>query len=405
MARIFISYRRADSGASAGRLHDRLREHFGRDNVFMDIDTIEPGLDFTEVIERTVASCDVLIALIGRQWLTSTDAAGQRRLDDPEDFVRREVATALRRHIRVIPVLIQGTPMPRAADLPDELQPLTRRNALDLSDTHFHRDVDELIVVLDRVLGVTPSPAAPVETELPHVLSPVRSSYLRSWKLWGLACLLLAGIAFIVVFSVVPLERVQTSSSPPSPATESPPQPSDQSLTLQPPPPTSTSPTQAPTVNITGAQARRVSEQFAKTLLNKDLEGVMNLVATPWFDQGGVFGVTLAHARQPRLIHDAAELKSELNKVLAAWAHREAPKEVYVHIPESRPFGAVLAEAKKESDPLLQEILEMLEEVLRDTDRIVTTAVATVDENEAKVGALLVGMRDGQPKVVGILGF
>ena len=158
MARIFISYRREDSGASAGRLHDRLREHFGRDNIFMDIDTIEPGLDFTEAIERTVASCDVLIAIIGRQWLTSTDAAGQRRLDDPEDFVRREIATALRRNIRVIPALVQDTSMPRAANLPDDLQPLTRRNAVELSDTHFHRDVDQLIVVLDRVLGVPPRP-------------------------------------------------------------------------------------------------------------------------------------------------------------------------------------------------------------------------------------------------------
>ena len=82
MARIFISYRREDGSASAGRLHDRLREHFGRDNVFMDVDTIEPGLDFIEVIERTVGSCDVLIALIGRQWLVLTDADGQRRIDN-----------------------------------------------------------------------------------------------------------------------------------------------------------------------------------------------------------------------------------------------------------------------------------------------------------------------------------
>ncbi len=151
MTRIFISYRREDSGAAAGRLYDRLREHFGRDNVFMDIDAIEPGLNFIEVIERTVASCDVLIALIGRQWLTSTDAAGQRRLDDPEDFVRREIATALRRNIRVIPALVQDTSMPRAANLPDDLQPLTRRNAVELRDMYFHRDVDQLIEVLDRV--------------------------------------------------------------------------------------------------------------------------------------------------------------------------------------------------------------------------------------------------------------
>ena len=145
MARIFISYRREDSGASAGRLYDRLEAHFGHDNVFMDIDVIEPGLDFIEVIERTVASCDVLIALIGRQWLVLTEADGQRRLDHPEDFVRREIATALQRNIRVIPALIQDTPMPRATRLPDDLQPLAQRNAVELSDTHFHRDVDQLM--------------------------------------------------------------------------------------------------------------------------------------------------------------------------------------------------------------------------------------------------------------------
>jgi LCCL domain-containing protein/TIR domain-containing protein len=224
MARIFISYRRADSGASAGRLHDRLREHFGRDNIFMDIDTIEPGLDFTEAIEQTVALCDVLIALIGRQWLTSTDAAGQRRLDDPEDFVRREIATALRRNIRVIPALIQDTAMPRAVDLPDDLQPLTRRNAVELSDTHFHRDTDQLIAVLDRVLGATPSPALPAGTGPPHVPSPGRSSYLRSWRLWGLACLIFfACMAFIVARYVVPPTPIPPE--PPVVPAPTPPQP------------------------------------------------------------------------------------------------------------------------------------------------------------------------------------
>jgi hypothetical protein len=207
MARIFISYRREDSGASAGRLHERLRGHFGPDNVFMDIDTIEPGLDFTEVIERTVASCDVLIALIGRQWLTSTDTAGQRRLDDSEDFVRREITTALRRNIRVIPALVQDTSMPRAADLPDDLQPLARRNAVDLSDRYFQRDVDQLIMVLDRVLGMTPPPAPPAETGPPRVLPPALWPYLRSWRFWGLACLIFACMAFILVFYVIPLRE------------------------------------------------------------------------------------------------------------------------------------------------------------------------------------------------------
>lgn len=138
MARIFISYRRDDSGGWAGRLYDRLSQHFRRENVFMDIDTIEPGLDFVEVIEQAVGSCDALIALIGKQWLTITDAAGQRRLDNPEDFVRLEIAAALARNIRLIPALVQGARMPGSTDLPDVLKMLARRNAHEISDRRFH---------------------------------------------------------------------------------------------------------------------------------------------------------------------------------------------------------------------------------------------------------------------------
>jgi hypothetical protein len=110
VARIFISYRREDSSGWAGRLYDRLSQRFGGDNVFMDIDTIDPGLDFVEVIQQAVGSCDVLVALIGRHWLTSTDEQGQRRLENPEDFVRLEITAALERNIRVIPALLQGAP-------------------------------------------------------------------------------------------------------------------------------------------------------------------------------------------------------------------------------------------------------------------------------------------------------
>ena len=154
MARIFISYRRDDSGGWAGRLYDRLSQYFGRDHVFMDIDTIEPGLDFAEVIEQAVGSCDALVALIGKQWLTITDASGRRRLENPEDFVRLEIATALARNIRVIPALVHGASVPGSSDLPDALKILARRKAYEISDTRFHYDVDRLIEVLDKVLGV-----------------------------------------------------------------------------------------------------------------------------------------------------------------------------------------------------------------------------------------------------------
>ncbi len=168
MSRIFISYRREDSAGYAGRLYDRLSQHFGADNVFMDIDAIPIGMDFVEVIEEAVGSCDVLIALIGQQWLTTTDAQGRRRLDNPEDFVRLEIKTALDRNIRVIPALIRGASMPRPEDLPDVLQKLARRNALEISD-RFHQDVDRLIKELDKGLGVAKPASArfqPVQRRL-----------------------------------------------------------------------------------------------------------------------------------------------------------------------------------------------------------------------------------------------
>jgi hypothetical protein len=148
---IFVSYRRDDSSGHAGRLSDRLVEHFGKERIFMDIDTIEPGEDFVTVIENAVGSCGILIAIIGRNWLTGTGGT-TGRLDNPNDFVRLEIATALRRDIRVIPVLVQRASMPKPQDLPDDLAKFTRRNAVELSDLRWQSDVDQLISVMERVL-------------------------------------------------------------------------------------------------------------------------------------------------------------------------------------------------------------------------------------------------------------
>jgi len=147
---IFVSYRRDDAAGHAGRLVDRLVEHFGQDRIFMDIDAIEPGEDFITVIENAVGSCNILLAVIGRNWNSAT---GSGRLDNPNDFVRLEIATALRRDIRVIPVLVQRASMPKAADLPDDLDMLIRRNAVELSDLRWQTDVDQLISVMERVLA------------------------------------------------------------------------------------------------------------------------------------------------------------------------------------------------------------------------------------------------------------
>jgi flagellar biosynthesis GTPase FlhF len=148
---IFVSYRRDDSSGHAGRLFDKVIDHFGKDRIFMDIDTIEPGEDFVTVIEDAVGSCEILIAIIGRNWLSDT-GRNTGRLDNPNDFVRLEIATALSRDIRVIPVLVQRASMPKPQDLPDDLAKLTRRNAVELSDLRWQTDVDQLIGVLERVL-------------------------------------------------------------------------------------------------------------------------------------------------------------------------------------------------------------------------------------------------------------
>jgi hypothetical protein len=131
-AKVFINYRREDTAPYAGRLYDRLIAHFGEDQVFIDIDQIEPGEDFVEAINRKVSTCDIAIVAIGLSWLRATDASGKRRLDDEEDFVRMEIVAALRRKILVIPVLVGGARMPGRHDLPEALAPLSRRNAIEL---------------------------------------------------------------------------------------------------------------------------------------------------------------------------------------------------------------------------------------------------------------------------------
>lgn len=149
--RIFINYRRGDSSGYAGRLYDALAERSHGWQVFMDIDAIEPGADFTEVIDRELESCDVVIAVIGKHWLEETDANGRRRLDNPNDFVRLEIGHALDRNIRVIPTLVQGAEMPGSDQLPEPLEGLSRRNALELSDGRWRYDIDRLAQLLEHI--------------------------------------------------------------------------------------------------------------------------------------------------------------------------------------------------------------------------------------------------------------
>ena len=151
--RVFISYRREETAYAAGWLFDRLVDRFGRGQNYKDIDSIQLGDDFVEVITTAVASCDVLLALIGEQWLTITDEHGTARLDNPDDFLRLEIEAALTRDVRVIPILVAGARMPRPDQLPPSLAKLARRQALELSPSHFEFDTSRLLSVINSSLA------------------------------------------------------------------------------------------------------------------------------------------------------------------------------------------------------------------------------------------------------------
>jgi TIR domain len=153
--RVFISYRRQDSAAYAGRIYDAMVARFGERNVFMDLD-LAPGVDFVERITEAVSACQVLIEVIGPTWATVKDDEGQIRIADPEDFVRLELEIALRRpEVTVIPALVSGAQMPDQRDLPPELGAIARRNALELSDRRWRYDVGQLISTLEELLAET----------------------------------------------------------------------------------------------------------------------------------------------------------------------------------------------------------------------------------------------------------
>jgi hypothetical protein len=150
---IFVNYRRDDSPGTAGRLRDRLADAFGPDSLFMDVDNIPAGVDFASHLSAQVAACDVFLAIVGPNWLNATGETGGRRIDDPDDFVRIEIAAALARNIHVIPLTIDGARLPKADELPDPLKPLIRRQAVEVRNAHFHRDAEALIEKLHRALG------------------------------------------------------------------------------------------------------------------------------------------------------------------------------------------------------------------------------------------------------------
>jgi hypothetical protein len=152
--KIFINYRRGDDPGFAQALFARLEQAFPPEQLFMDVEYVEPGLDFVRVLTDQVAECDVLISVIGKGWIDARDEAGARRLDNPADFVRIEIESALAQDKRVIPVLVGQAQMPRTDQLPETMKPFATRNAVRLTHERFRSDTNGLIAALQRALKI-----------------------------------------------------------------------------------------------------------------------------------------------------------------------------------------------------------------------------------------------------------
>jgi hypothetical protein len=231
---IFINYRRGDEPGFVQALLGRLEQAFPADRLFIDVDHIPPGEDFVRVLESQVAECDALLAVIGRGWLDAADESGHRRLDDPNDFVRVEIESALKQGKRVIPVLVHEARMPRADELPEALRPLATRNAVRLTHERFRADVQGLIGALQRPRS---EPAAAPPTQYPQAKTQQRR------RSSGIVLAAAAAALLLVIAGSVWLGVPYLSSPHPAPAAQAP-QPTATAVAPQPssPPASTTAP-------------------------------------------------------------------------------------------------------------------------------------------------------------------
>jgi hypothetical protein len=204
MNNIFLSYRRGDSGPTTGRMFDSLAAYFGRDAVFKDVDSIPVGASFPEHLTSVLQQCGVTLVVIGPRWATIADERGNLRLDNPGDFVRIEVETALRSDALVIPVLVDGASMPSVEQLPESLRPLRRLNATSVRpDPDYRSDMARLIKIVERhLLSRAPAPAS---EELAAKYQPA-DVYQTAWR-WiligcGVVALIVVACAALVAVSV-----------------------------------------------------------------------------------------------------------------------------------------------------------------------------------------------------------
>ena len=195
---IFISYRRADAPGHAGRIYDSLARVFGAEQLFMDVAAIQPGETFADRIDRTLNASGAVLVIIGREWMNRLNAPGA---EEKEDFVRRELTTALKRQVLVVPVLVEGAAMPSARELPEDLRPLAERNAIELSDSRWDHDMARLSNALTQAPGVNMLQAA----------TPPRVGSKKSlWLVAGVVAL--AVVAFAVWKTSPPPQKKEAAS-------------------------------------------------------------------------------------------------------------------------------------------------------------------------------------------------
>jgi TIR domain len=275
MARaIFISYRRDDTEGEAGRLFDDLVRTYGDNSVFMDVAGINPGIDFRKAIEDNVATCGVLLAMIGPTWASITDSSGQRRLEDPNDFVRREIAAALARDIAVIPVLVHDAKMPRPEQLPDDLKNLAYRNSVQITHARWNSDVELLTRALGRyVTSSSYTSTEPVHATAAVQLPPPNAPEHKAAAASSSKTAILAAVAVAVVLAIGAGAFFAFHKPAASSTVETPPAPTPKEAPAA-VPATSPTPETAPAATPAVAAATRQASPLAGTWINPGNNGV-----------------------------------------------------------------------------------------------------------------------------------
>ncbi len=210
MSGIFISYRRSDSPDATGRIYDRLVSEFGKAQVFKDVDSIPLGRDFRGHLNDIVGDCGVMLAIMGPRWTEARSHAGQRRLDDPDDFVRIELETALARDIPVVPVLVGHAPLPIASELPGSLASLVFRQSIEVRpDPDFHNDATRLVTALRAILDPTAAAAQQAAAAIapPTAATSAQRARRLSW--------IVAAMAILIAVLLVPTVRYLRETPPP----------------------------------------------------------------------------------------------------------------------------------------------------------------------------------------------